>query len=130
MFRREDWPEQLANYIAESATKPFAWGEHDCILFAVGAIRAVGVEVDLKVTWKTELGAAKELKKRGGFESAISKYLGDPLEYAGLAKRGDIGLSDSELGLTATVFDGLNWLGAGERGLVVMQAPNKVWSVG
>ncbi len=41
MIRHADWPARLAAYIEAHRSAPFAWGVHDCVLFASGAIAAI-----------------------------------------------------------------------------------------
>ena len=40
-MRTPYWRSALAAYIAETMRKPFAWGLHDCALFAAGAVEAM-----------------------------------------------------------------------------------------
>ena len=40
-MRKEDWPERLMALIAERRSRPFAWGEQDCALFACDAVAAM-----------------------------------------------------------------------------------------
>lgn len=40
-MRREDWHARLTGYLADCRARPFAYGQHDCALFAAGAIEAM-----------------------------------------------------------------------------------------
>ncbi|MGQ0563659.1 MAG: DUF6950 family protein [Gemmobacter sp.] len=41
MTRLADWRGRLAAHLADSARLPFAWGRHDCALFAAGCLAAM-----------------------------------------------------------------------------------------
>lgn len=41
MTRRADWKARLVDYLAASAQRPFRYGQHDCALFAAGAVAAM-----------------------------------------------------------------------------------------
>jgi hypothetical protein len=68
MMRRGDWKESLVGYLAEAARKPFAFGRHDCALFAAGAVAAM-TGVDLAADWRgryrTERGGLRMLRAAG-----------------------------------------------------------------
>lgn len=46
-YRRfEDWERRLAEFLEQSRLRPFAWGKHDCCLFASEAIRVqTGIDI-------------------------------------------------------------------------------------
>lgn len=48
--RRPDWRPRLVRYVASIAGRPFVPGQHDCALFAAGAV-AAQTGVDLATHW-------------------------------------------------------------------------------
>jgi hypothetical protein len=68
MTRLELWPSRLDAVIQAAATRPFAWGEHDCCTFAADCVEAVtGTRVwpaDFG-TYTTSMGAQKAMFARG-----------------------------------------------------------------
>jgi len=95
-MRVPDWPERLEAYLADCRTRPFAWGEHDCVRFAAGWI-------------KQATGTDPAPQTRGGYHSsdtamrtlwrcystadllaAVTAVLGPPLDSPRLAFRGDV----------------------------------------
>ena len=69
MQRRPDWPERLAEYVAEGAVVRFRWGEVDCCLWACGGLEAMtGIDpaAPLRGTYADLEGARKALRGFGG----------------------------------------------------------------
>src|SRR3990167_2570738 len=67
--RLPDWPERLVEYLREATAKPFVWGQHDCVLFALGSAKAItGVTTmdELRGKYKSAVGAHREMRKRYG----------------------------------------------------------------
>lgn len=63
-----EWHSRLSDYIDSVRHRPFVYGEHDCALFAAGAIEAVtGIDpaAALRGKYKTRLGGLRLLKKLG-----------------------------------------------------------------
>jgi hypothetical protein len=59
----------LADFLAESARTPFAYGRRDCGLWMadwVKAVRGVDPAAHLRGRYRTELGCARLLRRRGG----------------------------------------------------------------
>jgi hypothetical protein len=92
-MRVEGWESLLAAHIHAAYHQPFRWGQHDCALWASAWVgKAAGT--DHGVLWrgkyKTELGAARLMKKRGYtvVEAIADAHLTViPVPYA---KRGDL----------------------------------------
>ena len=103
MQRLADWEPRIAAYLDACADRPFAYGTHDCCLFAAGAIEAL-TGVDAGAPWrgryKTEAGAARALKRRGfdSHDAAFTDLLGEPLG-ALAAARGDIVSDGANIGV-------------------------------
>ncbi|MBC8718181.1 hypothetical protein H5024_11235 [Ochrobactrum sp. Marseille-Q0166] len=68
MKRYPDWRPRLSAYLYEVAHKPFKWGEHDCALFAAGAVEAMtGADfaAEYRGKYKTLIGGLRKLRKSG-----------------------------------------------------------------
>jgi hypothetical protein len=99
-MRHEDWPKRLQGLINESERKPFAWGSHDCCLFAARAVEVItGIDhaATLRGTYSTALEAARILQARGGVRGIATAALGDEIPCL-TAQRGDIVLIESDHG--------------------------------
>lgn len=62
------WRTALFDYVQGVAAKPFVWGEHDCGLFAAGAVLAMTGEdfaAEYRGRYRTMGSAMRLLKKRG-----------------------------------------------------------------
>lgn len=62
------WRAALAAYIDEVMKKPFVWGEHDCALFAAGAVQAMtgsDPAASYRDKYKTLKGGLGLLKRKG-----------------------------------------------------------------
>lgn len=67
-MRLPDWHSRLSDYIDAVRRTPFAYGRHDCALFAAGAVEAMtGVDpsVELRGKYKTLGGGLRQLKRLG-----------------------------------------------------------------
>jgi hypothetical protein len=67
--RLPDWRARLGHHGRASARCPFAWGAHDCALFAAGAVQAI-TGLDIAAEWRgrytTARGAMRVLRRDGG----------------------------------------------------------------
>ena len=103
MRRREDWPGRLDEVVRGALGRPFAWGQHDCALFACDACHAMtGVDPAAAVRgkYKTAKGAARAIKRlfgAGSLPALATTTLGAP-QAAELARRGDIACVQTERG--------------------------------
>lgn len=128
--RRNDWAERLARYLSTAARRRFEWGEHDCALFAAGAIQAlreVDVANDLR-TYRSEHGAARVLAANDcdGVEQIADKIAAEyGFEEIPVlrAQRGDVVVADLEAGPTLGVVDmtGRRAVFAAEKGLAHLE---------
>lgn len=94
-MRPIDWPEQLSKHVAAWATRPFAYGETDCVTFAAAWLERMGYAdpLDGIPKWNSALGAARAFGALGGFDAAIEARmaaLGCPRIPITFAMRGDI----------------------------------------
>lgn len=68
MRRRPDWPERMAEEIHLAVKRPFAWGEHDCVLWACRVIEAVtGLDpsAPMRQEYRDASGARRVLEATG-----------------------------------------------------------------
>lgn len=98
IVRADDWEDRLKTYLDRVSEDRFAWGEHDCAMFAAGAVRAMtGVDfgADLRGTYSTATSAKERLREIG--DGTLLKYMrrnfGEALPVS-LAKRGDLVMRD------------------------------------
>ena len=94
--RLPDAAEALARLLAQRERAPFAWGVHDCCLWAADAVLAqVGVDpaADLRGRYASALQAQRVIAATGGSLEAVARAaLGRPLRHPMLACAGDVGL--------------------------------------
>lgn len=106
-MRYDDWAQRLQDYWESVAQKPFAYGEHDCLLAVSDAVHAMtGIETasEWRDHYSTEIGFLRLIKERGcdGLESLIEKLTADlAMREIGprYAAAGDVVLHDSAEGL-------------------------------
>lgn len=68
MKRYSFWRDALFHYVQGVARKPFAWGDHDCALFAAGAVAAMTGQdfgAPYRGKYKTMRGGLRLLKRKG-----------------------------------------------------------------
>lgn len=122
-------------YLREAARRPFAWGRSDCSLFmADWVLRASGVDpaAPLRGRYRTALGAARHVRRRGGMEAmgrALAEAAGLPVTSA--PRPGDIGLvRDPLAGPLFAIRTAIGWAAKAPRGIAVGMFPVIVaWSV-
>ncbi len=101
-MRLEDWEDRLAVYLARVETEPFAWGTHDCALFAASCVEAMtGVDpaVDFRGAYQSKAGAAKALREIGNgtlLKTYQARFREKP---AGFAGRGDLVWNGEAMGI-------------------------------
>lgn len=89
--RLPDWPERLLAHVAACETLPFAWGRHDCVTFAAGAVQAVtGWAGWPAAPWADERAALRRVHRWGGWQAAVHAVLGAPRAHVLAARRGDV----------------------------------------
>lgn len=111
--------EALQAYLASHMRTPFAWGRHDCVLFAADAVQAqTGVDRlgAYRGRWRTARGAARLLADLGGMDAAVSGVLSSIAPA--LAHRGDVaGWRDADGRLQLAIVEGETLAGPGAAGL-------------
>ena len=92
--RRDDWPERLDAYILETTHRPWGWGRKDCVMWALGAVKAMTGKDPargIRGKYRTEKQAFETLEILGckTVHQALIRCLGKS-KTAGQAKRGDV----------------------------------------
>jgi hypothetical protein len=104
----------LADYITEHLSRQFKWGEHDCVLFAVGWLEKATGRDYLKPykPWSSAREAARKVADAGGLDALFDAELKaiDP----NFAVDGDLAIIRG----TAHLFSGPHVVSVGEEGLV------------
>lgn len=115
------WREQLDALIAARIAAPFAWGTHDCCLFAADAVM-VQSDIDpasgLRGTYASAREAMELLTELGGLP-AVAARAGAPIP-ALCAQVGDIGLVEHDGRELLAVCAGPVWLVPAELGLAAL----------
>jgi hypothetical protein len=130
-MRLPDWEQRLAAYIAGAHGAAFAWGKHDCVRFAAGAVEAVtGERLLPRVQYRSQAGAYRALKELG-FASVAEAVPLPPVALA-FAARGDVVAREDSLGVAVgrdALFVGEE---GGEPGLVrfPVLTCDRAWKVG
>lgn len=119
VVRLADWRPRLVAYVNQVHAQPFAYGSHDCALFAAGAVEAM-TGTDLAAKYRGRYTSLKEgLKLSRGQHLAVLKSTFEeiPTAFAGV---GDIAMI-GEVGFPALgIFDGELVLVLREEGLGLM----------
>lgn len=133
MSKLLDWETRLAALVTQAHSRPFAWGEHDCCLWAADCVLAQtgtdpadglrGTYADARAAAALveRLGGMAEIGARGGAEIA-------PL----MATHGDIGLAEHAGRELLALSNGDHWLVVGTDGLLYLPvtAASRAWRVG
>jgi hypothetical protein len=113
--RFQDWPKRLDAAIEDARKKSFAWGGHDCALFAADVVKAITGE-DFAAPWRgryeSAVQAMRRLRPHGGLPGLVTQLLGEPVKPE-QARRGDVVLKSGALGIclgAKCAFTGLDGL--------------------
>lgn len=134
MTRLPDWQDRLTALVAHAHRQPFAWGTHDCCLWAADAVLALtgrDPAADLRGRYADATGAMRALRAMGGLLGA-GRRAGIALAGPGHARDGDVALvSDGRRPMLA-VHAGAVWLVAATGGLhaLPVSAARVTWGVG
>jgi hypothetical protein len=109
MKRYSFWRTALFNYAQAVAAKPFQWGEHDCALFAAGAVQAMTGEdfaAGYRGRYSTLTGGLRHLRKAGYADhAAMAEALMEEV-HPSLAQIGDVAAIDVEGHIALGIFQG------------------------
>jgi hypothetical protein len=139
-MRMPDWQGRLLACLAAAENKPFAWGTHDCCVFAADCVQAVTGDDPLshwRGRWRTERGAARVMRSVGGGGLAqaaetLARECGWPLVAVAQAQRGDVALAVIDAQPTILMCTGVHFVGPSATGWVrvPLSAVTKSWRVG
>lgn len=109
--RRPDWRGRLQVYLGTVAREPFAYGRHDCALFAAGAVEAMtGVDLARGFRgYKTEKGGIKKLRAKGFADQFALLEASLREVHPAFAKVGDVAVVPSEEGPALGIVQG-EWI--------------------
>lgn len=132
--RLPDWPARLAAMVAAAHPRPFAWGVHDCCLWAADAVLATtghDPAADLRGQYSTAGAGQRALQRLGGLRG-VGGRAGPVLASPGLAWDGDIGLVSTGQRPMLAVRVASVWLCTATHGLHALPAAAArwVWGVG
>lgn len=114
---KNNWPRHLTAALEAAMLRPFAWGRHDCCLFAADCVIAMTGDDPMKafrgkyVDRETALAALKEISGSSLY-NVMRKKFGHPRP----PKRGDIVYQVFEDGPTLGICDGVLCWFVGEEG--------------
>lgn len=95
MKRLPDWEKRLAAHVDDAMVRSFEWGQHDCALFAAGAVDAMcgtAIADEFRGEYDDLAGANTILALRGWstLADAARQWCGEALERPLYGKRGDV----------------------------------------
>lgn len=136
-MRPADWPERLDAAIREAAAEPFAWGRHDCFLWAARCVRRLGGPDMLAPvgTWHDEASAAEAIRRWGRDLEAglgvLCARLGMQEVPPAYARRGDLVCLRTPAGPTAGICIGRQAMAPAPRGVtpLPMTRALRAWGV-
>ncbi|KQQ90392.1 hypothetical protein [Massilia sp. Leaf139] len=105
---------KLHDYITGHLGRPFEWGKHDCVLFAVGWLEQTTGRDFLGPykPWGSAIEAARKVAKAGGLDLLFDQQLAPINPHR--AVDGDLAIIRG----TAYLFSGAHVVSVGEEGLV------------
>ncbi len=84
-----DWEQRLYQFIEGRRLRPFAWGRHDCALFAADAVQQM-TGVDLAAEVRGQYHTAKAARDYGDLADVMDRTGLPRKPHPGLAARGDV----------------------------------------
>ena len=129
--RLKNWPSRFAALQQMAQHEPFAWGTHDCCLWAADSVLAC-TGVDPAQAWRgtyhDEAGGMALLESLGGLH-AVAALGGPPIDPR-CATVGDVGILWIGAEVLAVCGGGC-WLLCGPRGIEYTELPARMaWGVG
>lgn len=129
MKRLATWEPALVAYLEACEARPFAWGRHDCALFAAGAVLAMTGEdpaARYRGRYRSAAGSLRALRRfgAGSLEAELDTLFAR--KAPALAMRGDLALVDGSVGVVV----GGHALFVGEEGAAegLVRHPRAAWS--
>ena len=134
-MRVQHWALKLDAAIEAARHKCFAWGEHDCGLFAATVVELLTGRDDIsehRGHYRDARGGMRIVARVGGMEAMASEALGAPIP-AVEAQRGDVVLVNCGIGGRAAfgICVGVHVAAPGANGLVFLPMEHwvKAWRV-
>lgn len=122
-MRFPDWPERLEAEIERHRKVPFSYGAADCFVFVADCVRAMtGDDPAAKVRgkYKTERGAASQMRKVFGAADVAGLLASLYAEIPpAMARRGDLGIVESDRGPVSCVIGGPQIFAKSRAGVLV-----------
>jgi hypothetical protein len=133
MSKLSDWESRLAALVTQAHSRPFAWGQRDCCLWAADCVKAqTGTDPaeGLRGTYATARAAMALVEQLGGM-AEIGARCGTEIHPL-MAMHGDIGLVQHEGRELLALCNGDHWLVVGPEGLLHLPVTVAVlaWRVG
>lgn len=107
MTRLPDWEERLNAYVASRYDEPYAYGHHDCGMFAAGAVEAMtGAHPfpEFIGRYSTAAGSVRALKRYGAGTKEATFDAKFPTCPIGFARRGDLAFHEGSVGVVMGPF--------------------------
>lgn len=108
LMRAPDWAPRLTRYLAACARRPYQPGQHDCALFAAGALAAMGgpdLAAPYRGRYRTLSGGRRVLRADGFADHVALAAAHLPLR-AGPARPGDLVVVPTDDGPALGVVQG------------------------
>lgn len=107
-MKKNDWKINLAQFLIDSASKPFKWGDFDCVLFSAdGVLAQTGVDLaaEYRNTYSTKKEAYSLIEKKwnGDLHLTVSQNL--PIRE-GTPQVGDVVVLDRPEGFVCGLYTG------------------------
>lgn len=121
MVRRPDWRVRLDAHLAAAARHPFAWGSHDCVSFAAGAVEAMtGEDLRAGTRYATAIGARRLLRRLGAADVLGLARAHLPEIPVAAARIGDLAAVATPDGPALAVVGGGHVLAPAHQGLAAL----------
>jgi hypothetical protein len=96
MTRVPDWQLRFWEVVTSARSKPFEWGIHDCVTFAMSCVVAVTADAAIPAMVKDAFGEWTDAQSaigahRGDLSGAVTSLLGEPVRWV-LLQIGDVAL--------------------------------------
>lgn len=134
MRRLPDWRGRLAAHLAASAGRPFAWGRHDCAIFAADCILAMTGEdpaAPFRGRYRSFKGGLKCLRKAGFADHVALATARLEAVHPAYARAGDLAMIATPDGAALGIVQGHRIYVLRPEGLAtvdLMQA-DRAWAV-
>lgn len=103
-MRLDGWEARLDALIEAARERPFAWGTHDCVTFALDDLATLTAARLWTVDWDSAAAAGRAILRAGGLAAPWTDRLGPPSDNWRTIRRGDVALVEgvsSAAGATA-----------------------------